>query len=203
VNLHADTITVLSDWSAPDAEQETLRRHYLRHLRDHADAMSRHCVPGHVTASSLIVSRDQARVLLTLHARLGRWLQTGGHCEEDLHLAAAALREATEESGIPTLLIDPVPVLLSAHSEACGTVAAATHFDVQYLCLAPDDAIAIHSEESLELAWFGVDELPDRTDDSVRALVQACLARLAQSASEVAPSSSTQLSPAAADTPSR
>jgi 8-oxo-dGTP pyrophosphatase MutT (NUDIX family) len=124
VNLLADAITVLSDWSAPDAGQETLRRRYLRHLRDHADAMSRHCVPGHVTASSLIVSGDQARVLLTLHARLGRWLQTGGHCEEDLHLAAAALREATEESGIPTLLIDPVPVLLSAHSEACGTVAA-------------------------------------------------------------------------------
>lgn len=203
MSLHADAVAVLSDWAAPNGRQDVLRRRYLRHLRDQADAMSRHCAPGHVTASSLIVSSDRRRVLLTLHARLGRWLQTGGHCEDDLLLAAAALREAREESGIPALLIDPVPVLLSAHAEACGTVPAATHFDVQYLCLAPENAVAVHSEESLELAWFGIDELPAGTDESVRALVHASLARLAQSASEVAPASSSQLSPAAADTPSR
>ncbi len=39
--------------------------------------------------------------LLTLHPRFGRWLQLGGHCEDtDADIAAAALREATEESGI-------------------------------------------------------------------------------------------------------
>jgi 8-oxo-dGTP pyrophosphatase MutT (NUDIX family) len=203
VNLHADAVAVLSDWAAPDGPQEAMRRRYLRHLHDHADAMSRHCTPAHLTASSLVVSSDHTRVLLTLHARLGRWLQTGGHCEGDLFLAAAALRETREESGIPSLLIDPVPVLLSAHAEACGTVPAATHFDVQYLCLAPENAVAVHSEESLELAWFGVDKLPAGTDESVRALVHACLARLAQSASEAASASSSQPSPAAADTPSR
>jgi hypothetical protein len=40
--------------------------------------MLRDGVPEHVTASALIVSADHTRVLLTLHARLGRWLQTEG-----------------------------------------------------------------------------------------------------------------------------
>ena len=45
------------------------------------------------------------------------WLQMGGHCEpEDATLAAAALREATEESGIAGLTLLPGgPVRLDRH----------------------------------------------------------------------------------------
>ncbi len=44
--------------------------------------------------------RRHPRRCSPLHPRVGRWLQLGGHCEEsDADIAAAALREATEESG--------------------------------------------------------------------------------------------------------
>lgn len=203
MSLHAAAVAVLDGWAAPEPGQENLRLAYLRHLEDHPDAMSRSCLPDHFTASALVVSADRTRVLLTLHARVGRWLQTGGHCEDDQSVAAAALREATEESGIPGLVIDPVPVLLSHHQVPCGPVRSASHLDVQHVCLAPEHAVTVRSAESLELAWFDVDALPDDTDQSVRALVRACLARLDQSASDGAPDMSSQGIPAAADTPSR
>ena len=39
--------------------------------------------PGHFTASAFVVSPDGTKVLLVEHARLGRWLQPGGHIEAD------------------------------------------------------------------------------------------------------------------------
>jgi hypothetical protein len=109
--LHADATRLLTAWQPPDAEQARLRADYLRHLEDHADALSRSCTPAHVTTGLLIMSADLNRVLLTLHRRVRRWLQTGGHCEAaDSSLVGAALREGREESGVDDLRIDPNPV---------------------------------------------------------------------------------------------
>ncbi len=202
MSLHRDTVRVLDAWSAPDPAQEQLRSTYLQHLLRHPDAMCRSCSPDHLTASALIVSHDHRQVLLTLHARLGRWLQTGGHCEADRSLHRAALREAQEEGGIQDLYIDPVPVLLSRHPVPCGPQRPAHHLDVQHVCVAPADAVAVRGEESLDLAWFGVDELPEQSDDSMRRLVNACLVRLRHPVS-TRQSSSSHGKPATADTPSR
>lgn len=170
----------MTSWSPPSLAQATLRAEYLAHLDAHPDAMVRGCLPDHLTASALVVRGNQ--VALTLHARLGRWLQTGGHCEPgDARLAEAALREASEETGIATLTIDPVPVLLDRHELPCGGVPTAHHLDVQFVAIAPPGAELKISAESHDLRWFDIDGLPHDTDDSVRALVAACARRLALS----------------------
>jgi len=120
-------------------------------------------------------------VLLTLHARIGRWLQTGGHIEAtDASLHHAALREAEEESGLTHLDLDRRPLLLSRHIVPCGTVRPTFHLDVQYLVTVPTAAQPRLSVESADLQWFAVDSLPE-VDDSVRALVEAAAGRLAAS----------------------
>lgn len=180
--LHRDAQTVLTDWLAPDAEQARLRQVYLEHLAANPDAMSRACHPDHLTASALIVSNDHRRVLLTLHKRIGRWLQTGGHCEsDDSTLLLAALREGREESGIDGLIIDPVPVLLSLHEvPGCGPIRPSHHLDVQFVAVAPHDDFTI-SDESADLAWFETSAPPAETDQSVLDLIAAATTRLRES----------------------
>jgi hypothetical protein len=69
-------------------------------------------------------------------------------------------------------------VLLSRHEVPCGPVRPAHHLDVQYVAEAPAGAVPVASAESEQLRWFRVDDLPDDTDDSVRALVAHALARV-------------------------
>jgi 8-oxo-dGTP pyrophosphatase MutT (NUDIX family) len=171
----------LSGFNDSRLDQISLREQFLDHLGNHENALEKNCSPGHITASGLIIDPIQQRVLLTLHPKVGRWLQTGGHCEiGDVNVAEAALREAREESGIADLtLLGKSPIRLDAHAIDCRKDGGTIHFDVQYAVIAPSDAIAVISDESDDLAWFGIDQLPDGCDSALTMLVCDSFAALA------------------------
>ena len=81
MSVRESAIAILTDWQAPDPAQDSLRHAVLAFVHGRDDACLRECVPGHVTASALVLDDSGTRVLLTLHPRLGRWVQLGGHCE--------------------------------------------------------------------------------------------------------------------------
>lgn len=174
MGLHADVRRVLSSYESTDAQQVALRTDFLDYVDAHDDATSRTCRPAHVTGSALVVDPSAGTVLLTMHPKIGRWLQLGGHCEPgDPSLAAVAEREAVEESGVAGLRVRGGPVRLDRHEVRChadGSVGV--HLDVQYVVPASMTSELVPSAESPQLRWFPLDALPD-TDDSVRLLVQA------------------------------
>ena len=177
--LHADALSVLRGWSAPDSGQERLRQEYVDHLLAHTDGLDRSCFPDHLTAGAIIVSADRSHVLLTLHAKARAWFHMGGHLElSDPTLAGAALRESVEESGVEALQMDPVPLQLDRHDVLfCSGRGVVRHLDVRFLATAPAGADHAVSEESFDVRWWPVDALPPEATD-LPALVEAALARL-------------------------
>ena len=175
-HLHVDATKILGEWQHDDTSQVELRDAYLVHLRAFDNAMARSCRVGHLTASALVLNESRDRVLLTLHPKVGRWLQLGGHCEpEDLSLRGSAWREAVEEGGIAEVWVSEVPVRLDRHAVPCAG-GMSEHLDVQFVAVVADDAREVMSDESDDLRWFSVDELPNDTDASVRALIRDALA---------------------------
>jgi 8-oxo-dGTP pyrophosphatase MutT (NUDIX family) len=172
VRDHIDAVRLLTAYSPRDAHQKTLRREYLAHLEAHADGTRRSCLPDHLTASAIVVDPEGGRVLLGLHAKAKLWLQMGGHIEDgDETITGAALREATEESGIEGLrLWSELPLALDRHSAPCSPLAR-YHLDVQFLVIAPPKAVYAISEEQIELRWCAYDALAEPTDDAVSRLV--------------------------------
>jgi 8-oxo-dGTP pyrophosphatase MutT (NUDIX family) len=171
VSTRDSVIETLTGWAAPDSAQDTLRNAVLAFVLARPDACARSCEPGHITASAAVLDDGGSRVLLTLHPRLGRWVQLGGHCEpEDADIYAAALREATEESGIDGLTLGPLAAI-HVHPLTCSLGLPTRHLDLQFVASAPAGALISISDESLDLQWWPVDGLPPGTDDALRQLV--------------------------------
>jgi len=153
-------LELLERYLARHPDERVAVDHVRQFVRANPDCFLRSCLDGHITASAWILSHDHSSFLLTHHAKLGRWLQLGGHADGDPDPAAVALREAREESGMEALrLVDAggmaLPFDVDVHLiSARGAEPAHLHHDLRYLLVAgPDQALRV-SHESHDLGWF-------------------------------------------------
>ena len=86
---------------APWNEQEAADRALiLDFLSKNPDAFFRTNLIAHMTASAWVVNPARDRVLMVYHKIYDSWSWTGGHADGDEDLAAVALREVREETGV-------------------------------------------------------------------------------------------------------
>lgn len=157
-----------------DAQEALARERILGALASLPAPLDRQGGPEHVTGSAVVVGRRG--VLLHRHRRLGRWLQPGGHLEPGELPAAAALREAWEETGVPLAHPGGRPRLIHLDVHPAGSH---LHLDLRYLLLGEDQDPAPPPGESQEVAWFGWAAAWELADEGLRGALRAARAAVA------------------------
>ncbi len=165
-------LTRLLSRHEPEDEKETRD---LARMREHAltlaDPLSPAQLPGHFTASAIVIEPSAERVCLVHHKKLLRWLQPGGHVEpsDGADLGRAALREVLEETGLAARLHEraPAPLDVDIHAiPARATAPGHDHLDVRFLVVADAAEARFDPNESLGLGWFSWAEALELAGDA-------------------------------------
>lgn len=168
----------LQNFAQKHPEQKITADAMLRFIGETPQCFERSHQAGHITGSAWLINPTGSKALLTLHHKLGRWMQTGGHADGDPDVLRVALREAEEESGIAG--ISPVHEdifdidIHEIPAREDRNEPAHYHYDIRYLLRAPHEDYVI-SEESDDLKWWDEQEITTREaelDEAVRRMAQ-------------------------------
>lgn len=167
-------LQLLSQHQPIDSHEQQMHERIIAFVREHKNFYSRELLIGHLTGSAWIVDETFSHALLLHHGKLNKWLQPGGHIEDDADMLAAALREAREETGVAVHPHSPAIFDVDIHEiPARATEPAHFHYDVRFLLVADRTAPLLVTSESKDLAWVAMEQIETLTqEESVLRMVR-------------------------------
>lgn len=157
-----DLLALLTAYQPVDPDERAYRLEVLDLVAAAHDPFDRYSyAPGHVTASGFVVHPDGQRVLLIHHAKIGAWLQPGGHVDPaDADVVAAARREIAEETGLTDLVpVDGIADIDVHVFPEHGDQPTHRHFDVRFAFVARSVDVD-HNAEVHDARWVTLADLP-------------------------------------------
>ncbi|MEU3558024.1 NUDIX hydrolase [Streptomyces fragilis] len=126
-------------------------------------------LPG-VTA--IVLDEDGGRVLLNRRADTRRWAVIGGIPDPGEEPAACAVREVFEETAVRcvperVLSVQALKPVTYENGDVCQ------YMDITFRCRAVGGEARVNDDESLDVAWFPVDALPELDAWAVTRIKQA------------------------------
>ena len=119
----------------------------------------------HFCASVFVINPKNKKILLVHHKKFNKWVQPGGHIEDDETPEEAALREVYEETGVKVQLLgrrfpredDYIrPLGIQKNRNNRGDI----HIDIIYLAIPVNNIdTTVNVKENLDAKWFSRHEL--------------------------------------------
>ena len=164
--MNREQLTAAIEAYVPYNEQEEADKAViLAFLNEAEDAFLRANLKAHMTASAWVINKKRTKVLMVYHRIYDSWSWTGGHADGKTDLAAVALREVTEETGVKNVKpvmndIFSLEVLtVDGHEKRGQYVPSHLHMNVTYLLEADDtEALTVCEEENKGVKWFTPEE---------------------------------------------
>jgi 8-oxo-dGTP pyrophosphatase MutT (NUDIX family) len=165
-----DLIALLTAYSPTESDEQAVRLDMLDIAAAALDPFDRTVyVPGHFTASGFVLHPDGQRVLLIHHAKIGSWLQPGGHIDPaDSSPLLAARREVEEETGLSGVVAVTESIVdLDIHVfPERAEQPTHLHYDVRFAFVASSEALT-PNHEVREATWATYDDVvrlnPDKS----------------------------------------
>jgi 8-oxo-dGTP pyrophosphatase MutT (NUDIX family) len=176
--------SLLSSYVPDEGEENRMYNETLAFIGEHAECFDRTLSIGHVTGSGWVISPGRDKVLLMHHMKLDKWFQPGGHCDGDPDVAAVALKEVKEETGLRHVqLLTGAIFDIDVHEiPAKNELPAHYHYDIRFLFEAdPTDQLFINGE-SRDLRWVRLAEVEVLNDsESILRMARKTTARFTTS----------------------
>ncbi len=115
-------------------------------------------------ASAYTIDFTRKKVLLMYNKKLKKWLQPGGHIENEELPTETAKRETLEETGVPIKIIGPSfdgkkiqPIAIEHYLNNVGDM-----IDIQFLAMPL--SVELSNNENNKTIWVDIDKLDSMSD---------------------------------------
>lgn len=156
-------------WNDQEAADKALM---LKFLAADSDFSRRDNLIAHLTASAWVVNPERDKVLMAYHNLYNSWAWLGGHADGNYDLAAVAIKEAREESGLTEVMLVSNDILsleiltVNGHEKKGNYVPSHLHLNCTYLLEAdPNAPIRIKEDENSQVGWIDFDDIGNKSTE--------------------------------------
>jgi 8-oxo-dGTP pyrophosphatase MutT (NUDIX family) len=157
----ANLMKLLEKYYPNDIFEKSYKSKILEFISNNQVVFGKENRRGHITGSSWVINKSKNKVLLCYHRKLDKWLQFGGHSDDNEDVLDTALREATEESGLESLKLLSEEIFdVDIHSiPMIGDENEHIHYDIRFVFEADERENIRISNESKDIAWIDLENV--------------------------------------------
>ncbi|GIO24624.1 NUDIX hydrolase [Oceanobacillus sp. J11TS1] len=146
-------------------EKHRLTPLILQLQENNTDIFSRKSLPGHITASAIILKKSNPNYMLMMfHQNLEKWLQPGGHVDPGERPIESAIRELKEETGMDGKVDAKgslIPLDIDIHAIPANPKKDEgdhQHYDFRYIVNVDTEVISENIENN-RVAWVHIKDI--------------------------------------------